>query len=117
MLGLLSYPLLAFRKPLVELKTQTLIASSAQATEHFRARERETLGRNFGGAEDEPAGTDSVPDPSSVYASADKLSTNLISRSTLLPVSAAALLPLVAAAATQLPIKEILKILKRLLLV
>lgn len=34
----------------------------------------------------------------------------------LLPVSAAALLPLLAAGATQLPFKELLKVVKRLLL-
>jgi hypothetical protein len=39
-----------------------------------------------------------------------------VSRTALLPVSAAALLPLVAAGATQLPIKELLKVVKRLLL-
>ena len=48
-LGLLSYPLLAFREPLAELKGQTLSAASALATEHFRAREREILGRNTTG--------------------------------------------------------------------
>ena len=116
-LGLLTYPLFAFRRPLSELKSRTLIASGAQATEYFRAREREILGRNISGEEDEQTRSESVPDPSGLYATADKLSTNLISRSTLLPVSAAALLPLVAAGATQLPINEILKILKRLFLV
>ena len=45
-LGLFTYPLLAFRKPLADLKTKTLIASSAQATEYFRCKERGTLGTN-----------------------------------------------------------------------
>jgi hypothetical protein len=45
-----------------------------------------------------------------------KLSTFLFNREALLPISAAALLPLVAAGATQLPFKEILKIMKKMLL-
>ncbi len=57
-----------------------------------------------------------VADPSKVLVSVRKLSVFLLNREGLLPVSAAALLPLVAAGATQLPFKEILKVLKRLLL-
>ena len=57
-----------------------------------------------------------IPDPSKVFATARKLSVFLFSRSALLPISAAALLPLVAAGATQLPIKELFKVMKRLLL-
>jgi hypothetical protein len=57
-----------------------------------------------------------VPDPTQLYESAGKLSGLLVTRSGLLPVSAAALLPLVIAGATKLPIKEILMIMKRLLL-
>ena len=40
----------------------------------------------------------------------------LVTRSTLVPVSAAALLPFVAIGLTQLPMKELAPILKRLLL-
>lgn len=57
-----------------------------------------------------------MPDPTQIYESAGKLSGLLVTRSGLLPVSAAALLPLVIAGATKLPIKEILMIMKRLLL-
>ena len=57
-----------------------------------------------------------LPDPAKLYAAARKLSTYLISRAAILPVAAAALLPLVAAGATQLPVKELLKIAKGLLL-
>ncbi len=117
LLGLLTCPLFAFRRPLSELKAQTLNAVGSRATEYFRAREREILGRNFSGADDEQTRSESLSDPSSLYENANSLSTILIGRSTLLPVSAAALLPLVAAGVTQLPINEILKILKRLLLV
>ena len=50
-----------------------------------------------------------IPDPSKLHATAKKLSTFLISRSAIVPVAAAALLPLVAAGATQLPFRELLK--------
>ena len=114
---LFAYPLLAFRKPLMELKEHTFLASSALATQHHRAVERDVFGTNISAPEDaELMTTQEVPDPSKVYAAAQKLSAYLISRSALLPLSAAALLPLVAAGAIQLPIKELLKVMKRLLI-
>lgn len=114
---LFAYPLLAFRKPLTELKERTLLTCSALATRHHRAAEREILGRNISASEDaEPAKAQEIPDPSMVFATTQKLSGLLITRSALLPVSAAALLPLVAAGSTQLPIKELLTVMKRLLL-
>jgi hypothetical protein len=112
-----GYGLLAFRKPLDRLKEKTLFVSSAQATRHHRAAERKLLGRNMSAAEDaEPAEAEEVPDPSKLYENAGKLSGLLVTRSGLLPVSAAALLPLVIAGATKLPFKEVLTIMKRLLL-
>ena len=116
-LALFAIPLMAFRKPLIRLKEQTILASSAQATRHFRASERDVLGENISAAEesDIQLATD-VPDASKVFAAAKKLKTLPFSRDALLPISTAALLPLVAAGATQLPFKEIVPVLKRLLL-
>jgi hypothetical protein len=112
-----GYGLLAFRKPLDRLKEKALRVCSAQATRHHRAAERKLLGENMSAAEDaESVAAEEVPDPAKLYESAGKLSGLLVSRSGLLPVSAAALLPLVIAGATQLPVKEILTIMKRLLL-
>jgi hypothetical protein len=51
-----------------------------------------------------------------VHAATRKLSTSLIVRSAIVPVAAAALLPLVAAGATQLPGREPLKIARGILL-
>ena len=114
---LLAWPLLAFRKPLADLKDRTLLACSAQATRQHRAAERELLGKNISAAEDdEPVAASEIPDPAEMFAAAEKLSVFPVSRTALLPVSAAALLPLVAAGATQLPIKELLKLVKRLLI-
>jgi len=109
--------LLAFRKPVAKLKEQTYLACSALATRHHRAAERDLLGRNISASEDAGKETgEEVPDPSKAFATTKKVSVFLFSRSALLPISAAALLPLVAAGATIMPIKELLKILKRLLL-
>jgi len=117
-LMLFSWPLLSFRKPLTDLKERTLLAFSALATRHLRAAERELLGKNVtaNGNAEAVAANDS-PDPSKAYVAARKLSTVLVSRAALLPVSAAALLPLVAAGATQLPFRELLKLMKRLLII
>jgi hypothetical protein len=116
-LVLFALPLQAFRKPLSRLKEETLLACSVQATRHHRAAEREVLGKNISAAEDaETAAASDIPDPSKMFAAVKKLSTSVFSRTALLPVSAAALLPLLAAGATQLPFKELLKVVKRLLL-
>jgi len=116
-LALFAIPLMAFRKPLARLKEQTLLESSAQATRHFRASERETLGRNISAADDaDESAAKEIPDPTKVFAAAQKMNTLPFSRTALLPISAAALLPLVAAGATQLPFKEIIGVFKRLLL-
>jgi hypothetical protein len=114
---LFGAPLLAFTKPLKRLKEATLLAASAVATRHERAVERALLGSNMSATADaEPTAADDIPDTAKLYAAAKKLSTFLISRAAIVPVAAAALLPLVAAGATQLPIRELLKIARTLLL-
>jgi hypothetical protein len=114
---LFGAPLLAFTKPLKRLKESTVLSASAVATRRERALERELLGANMAAADDADAtATAEVPDASKLYATARKLSTFLISRAAIVPVAAAALLPLVAAGATQLPFRELLKIARGLLL-
>jgi hypothetical protein len=116
-LVLFVWPLLAFNKPLRDLKQKTMLASSTQATRHLRASERDVLGENvvaIADAESEKASDQ--PDSSKVYLAAQKLSSTLIRRAALLPVSAAALIPLIAAGATQFSLKEVLSVAKRLLL-
>jgi hypothetical protein len=114
---LFGAPLLAFTKPLRQLKEATLLAAGAVATRRERASERELLGGNLAAASDaDAAAAGDIPDAAKLYAVAGKLSTFLISRSAIVPVAAAALLPLVAAGATQLPIRELLKIARGLLL-
>jgi hypothetical protein len=114
---LFGAPLLAFTKPLQRLKEATLLAAASAATRRERAVERELLGSNMAAPADaEATAAGDIPDAAKLYAAAKKLSTFLISRSAILPVAAAALLPLVAAGATQLPVKELFKIAKGLLL-
>jgi hypothetical protein len=114
---LFGAPLLAFTKPLRQLKEATLLAAGAVATRRERASERELLGGNMAAASDaDAASVSDIPDAAKLYAAAGKLSTFLISRSAIVPVAAAALLPLVAAGATQLPVRELLKIARGLLL-
>lgn len=116
-LALLNWPLLAFSKPLRELKRKTLLACAPQATRHLRAAERDVLGKNIVAADDaDPESASDEPDASKLYLAAQKQSTTLIRYAALAPVSAAALVPLVAAGATQLPFKEVLQMAKRLLL-
>jgi hypothetical protein len=114
---LFGAPLLAFTRPLQQLKEATLLTASSVATRRERAAERELLGSNMSAAGDaEATASGDIPDPAKLYAAAKKLSTFLISRSAIVPVAGAALLPLVAAGATQLPIRELLKIARGLLL-
>lgn len=116
-LVLFAIPLMAFNKPLGMLKEKTLLAYSTRSTQHYRASERELLGRNIAAGEDSAEETTAdIPDPVKAYTAARKLSGMIVSRATLLPLSVAALLPLVAAGTTQLPLKEMLKVVKRLLL-
>ncbi len=115
--GLFALPLAAFRKPLSRLKRATLLACSAAATRSERASERQVLGRNIAapaasGGETDPAGGD----PAKTYAAVRKLGTLPVTKASLLPLGIAAVVPLIAVGATQLPFKELLKVAKMLLL-
>ena len=114
-LAFFAYPLSAFTPPLARLKENGLVIAGAQATRFYRAAERKTLGRNvFGDSEAEPDGD--FADPSKLYDANAKLSTMLISKTAVLPVAAAALVPFAIIAATTLPYKEVFSVLKKLLL-
>jgi hypothetical protein len=117
-LALFAFSLQAFSVPLAHLKQRALSEYGAQATRHNRREERKALGRNvFPGADS--AGADhegEIPDPTEHFAAATKLSTILASRSALLPLVGAALIPFAAVGATKLPLVEILSLLKKLIL-
>ncbi|MDW6022895.1 hypothetical protein SAZ10_14120 [Mesorhizobium sp. BAC0120] len=117
-LALFAYPLLAFTRPLARLKQNTLMLSSARGTQFQRLAERKLLGANVVAAD--PAEIEEqqeASDPAKQFDATRKMSTLLLDRSALVPVGAAALLPLVAAGATQMPYKELLAICKKLLLI
>ncbi|CAN7411134.1 hypothetical protein [Rhizobium sp. LjRoot254] len=116
-LVIFGYPLSAFSLPLFELRQTTLVRLSAQATTFFRMAERKLLGENIAAnSETEAQETEDVDDPSKQYATVGKQSTMLLSRSALVPVGLAALLPFAIVAATVLPLKEIWSVVKKILL-
>ena len=116
-LALFAYPLATFGAPMKELRKQTLERLSTQATQYHRLAERKLTGSNVV-ADDasEAEQFQDVSDPSKQYDLTRKQSTMLMNRSAVLPVSAAALVPFAALAATQVPFKEILSVVKKLLL-
>ncbi|WP_236735622.1 hypothetical protein [Agrobacterium tumefaciens] len=110
-----AYPLSAFTPPLLRLKEQSLSLLDAQATRFCRAAERKVIGRNvFSDATPEPE--PELADPGKQYETTRKLSTILVNRAVVIPVAAAALIPFAAVAATKLPFKEVLSVVKKLLL-
>ena len=66
-----------------------------------------------GDAEKQPA---AGGDPTRTYAQVRKLGTLPVTKAALLPLGIAAVLPMLAVGATQLPFKELLKVAKLLLL-
>jgi len=114
--ALFAAPLAAFSGPLRRLKEATRDAAAAQGTEHFRAAERDLLGANVAVLDAAVAdGETAPPDPSKLYAAAGKLGTLPFSRAAILPLAVAALAPLLAAGATQLPLRELWSVARRLL--
>jgi hypothetical protein len=115
--GLLALPALFFTKPLGELKQTTLDVAQAQATRRQLAEEHSVLGTSISGAtQEEISRAESLADPGVIFKAAQNLSTVLVQRASLLPISAAAVLPVFAAGATQLPLKDLFQILRKLLL-
>lgn len=116
-LGLFAYPLGAFSKPLAELKKASMAKLTAQATLFQRLSERKVIGSNIAAnSASEAEEVQDIADPAKQYDATKKLSALLLTRSALLPVSAAALLPFAVLAATKVPFKEVLSLVKKLLL-
>jgi hypothetical protein len=115
-IALFAYPLAAFSPPLARLKESALLWLGAEATRYHRAAERKLLGRNIV-ANAEGEADEDLSDPTKVFETTRKLSSVLLSRSAIIPVAAAALVPFSIAGAAWLPYKDILSVLKKLLLV
>jgi hypothetical protein len=113
---LFAYPLSAFSPPLARLRERAMLWLGAEATRYHRAAERKLLGRNIV-ADAEGETDDGLSDPTKVFEMTRKLSSVLVSRSAIIPVTAAALIPFSIAGAVWLPYKEVLSVLKKLLLV
>jgi hypothetical protein len=111
-----AFPLLAFSRPLAELKDRSAEVLGAQATRYHRAAERALIGRNLAANDSVEAAAPAVPDPSAQFAASRKLSIFLMSRSAVAPLAAAALVPFAIAGATKLPYKEVFALVKKLLI-
>jgi hypothetical protein len=115
--GLLAFPALFFTKPLEDLKHRTLEVARARATRHQIALEHGVIEQSICGAtDDEIRQAASVSDPTVIFKAAENMSTVLITRASILPISAAAVLPVFAAGATLLPLKDLFGVLRKLLL-
>ena len=115
--ALFAFPLLAFSRPLAELKQRSLQILGARATCFHRAAERAIIGRNVVADDATEADPDhAVPDPSAQYAVSQKLSVFVMSRAAIAPLAAAALVPFAIAGATMLPYKEVFSLVKKLLI-
>jgi hypothetical protein len=112
-----SAPLLAFSPVLLRLKQDSLAVFSAQATRFLRQAEHTTLGRNVV-ADDPSEFTPERPvtDATASFLTTEKLSTFLLNRKAVVPVGAAALAPFAIVGAKFLPYKDVISILKKLLL-
>jgi hypothetical protein len=110
-----AFPLLAFSKPLAELKETSAQVLGAQATRYHRAAERALIGRNLAANDAAEAVVPAVPDPSAQFAASRKLSIFLMSRSSVAPLAGAALIPFAIAGATKLPYKEVFSLVKKLI--
>ncbi|MDF2811912.1 MAG: putative transrane protein [Microvirga sp.] len=109
-----AYPLSAFSLPLNRLKEQGLLLLGAQATNFCRSAERKAIGQNVF-ADSTPEPDTELSDPGKHYEATRKLSTILVSRASVVPVAAAGLIPFAVVAATTLPYKDVLSVLKKLL--
>ena len=114
--ALFAFPLLAFVKPLAELKEKSVQILGAQATRYHRASERALIGRNV--AANDPSEAEQyeeLPDPSEQLGVSRKLSVFVLSRTAIAPLAASALVPFAIAGATKLPYKEVFALMKKLL--
>jgi hypothetical protein len=112
---LFAVPLSAFSRPLAVLKQRTMLRLAAEATRYHRMVERKQLGANVVANGDGEV-SEGLSDPTKLYETSRKLSTVLASRGAILPVTAAALVPFGVAGVVWLPYKEVISVLKKLLL-
>lgn len=113
---LFALALSAFSPPLAKLKQRTLLGLAAEATRYHRSVERKQLGRNIV-AQGEDEIDDGLTDPTKLFETARKLSSVLVSRAAIVPVAAAALVPFAVTGVAWLPLKEVVDLMKKLLLV
>lgn len=116
--GLFTVPLFFFAGPIKKAKRAALLAYSTLSSRHNVAFEKRWLFEETG-AEDKLLG---APDASSLadlatgYEAVKNMLPVPLSKEAVLPVVVATVLPLIAAAATQVPLRQMLGVLKLLML-
>jgi len=115
-LAVFMLPLLSFARPLQRLKQAALREADILSTRRERTSERKIFNRNIFGPADAVGEDGEVADPSAYRKAAVSLGTIPFSRHAVIPLAAAALTSLVVVGATQLPVKDLLKTAKGLLL-
>lgn len=109
-------PLTVFGKPLIAVKRRALLEYSAFASRHNLAFEQRWVRDRDAG---DPLGTpdiSSLADLGAGFEAVRNMRTVPLSKEAILPIVLAALLPMLGAAATQVPLKELLGSVKLLLL-
>lgn len=111
-------PLTAFVVPLARLKELALKEADTIDTRVQRKKERAAFGRNLVGPSVETVADTSgiTDDPSKFRKAANELRLRPFSREAVLPLSGAALVPLLLAGSGALPIKELFEVAKKLVL-
>ncbi|MGX1743803.1 hypothetical protein ACWIEX_19810 [Bosea sp. NPDC055353] len=115
-LALFAFSLQAFSAPLADLKRRSLATYGAQATRYFRHSEKQDLGSNVLVDSKESGEIPEIADPTKSYAASRKLSVFLLSRAAIVPVTFAALAPFAIVGVSQLPVKEVVSLLKKLII-
>jgi hypothetical protein len=111
-----AMPLTAFVPPLSRLKKQALLDYGALSSRHNRAFERRWL-HSAENDEDLLGAADisSLADLATGFEAVRRMSPLPLSKESVLPLAIAVLVPMLGVAATQLPIREVLQFVSRLL--
>lgn len=118
MVMIYTIPLLSFSRPLNETKQRTVLRYSSLASREAFAKQDQWLDRDSGADKAEPENPDvQVPkDLKARYEAARAMKTLPLGGRAILPISMAAAIPFAVAATTQLPLRDIIKMLKFLII-
>ncbi len=118
MVVIYTIPLTTFSRPLNETKQRAVLRYGALASREAFAKQDQWLDRDPGSdkAEPEEPGVDVPGDLKARYEAARAMKTLPLGGRAILPISMAAAIPFAVAATTQLPVRDIIKMLKFLII-